>query len=116
MIENLRKRGQILFFEYHCWESHASADAELWYRSHQRVKVLGLAPNDGYYPKDKVLPIHSFADRCEAGCPICYKVKFTDGHIGDVFEDELLDSPKEYQRPNPPKRRDVQTTPCKSIN
>lgn len=31
-----------------------------------------------------------------------YKVRFNDGFEGTVFEDELLDDPSEYERPDPP--------------
>ncbi len=33
----LRNVGDVVWFEYHCWESPESSDAEIWYRSHQKV-------------------------------------------------------------------------------
>jgi hypothetical protein len=102
-IEYLRSPGQVLWFEYHCLESHDSCDAALWYRSQQRVTVLRLAPNDGYYPAGGVLPIPSFAERMECATPIAYSIRFADGFEADAVEDELLDSPLEFERPSPPK-------------
>lgn len=96
--EDVRCMGQQLFFEYHCFESHSSSDAELWYRSHQSIIIIGFAPNDGW-------DIVSQEERNEGGTPIMYKIKFNDRFIGDAFEDELLDSEKEYCRPSPPKRK-----------
>jgi hypothetical protein len=89
------------FFEYHCWESHQSSDAELWYRSQQKVMVLNVT---NYEPN-----LHdntSFADRGEMGHQLVYKIKFADSYEGDAFEDELLNSESGYQRPAPPKPHD----------
>lgn len=94
-IDHFRESGTQLWFEYHCNESDDSAHAEWWYRSHQKVIVLkcvNLEHGD-----------LSFQERCEAACQLVYTVRFQDGFEGDVFEDELLDSPKEYERPAPPK-------------
>lgn len=96
--KGVRKVGQKLYFEYHCLESHESQDAELWYRSHQLVTVIEFAPNDGW-------GIESYEERCKVGCPIVYAIRFNDGFVGDVFEDELLDNKKEFFRPDPPKKR-----------
>ncbi|KKN91192.1 hypothetical protein LCGC14_0220590 [marine sediment metagenome] len=93
-IENVRTIGSTLFFEYHCEESHLSSDADLWYRSHQEVEVIEFSPNDGF-------DVPTLEERCEIGCPIMYQVKFNDGFVGGVFEDELLDSEDEYFRPDP---------------
>lgn len=112
IIEHLREPGDTLWFEYRCWESHESQDAQLWYRSHQRVTVLRLAPNDSYYPEDGVTPIPSFIDRMEAGAPIVYTVKFADGFVGDATEDELLDDASEFCRPGPPAARSPRTRLC----
>ena len=95
-VEGGRKQGQHLWFEYHCNESHSSGDAQLWYRSHQRVEVLGATDCDG-------LTIHKQEDRFESACLMVYSVRFLrDGFVGSVFEDELLDSEAEYERPAPP--------------
>jgi hypothetical protein len=108
VIEGLRHRGDVLWFEYHCWESPSSSDAELWYRSHRKVTVLNVASNDAYDPRHPGRTIKggliTMRDRGEAGLPIVYRVKFADGFVADATEDELLDSPKEYERPAPPKR------------
>jgi hypothetical protein len=37
------KVGKTFWFEYHCYESPESCDAEIWYRSHQKVKVIGVS-------------------------------------------------------------------------
>jgi len=81
--------GKELWFEYHCWESPESCDAELWYRSHQKVTVLnrGIDDNDEYSEEPKV-----------------YDVIFKDGFKGTVFADELMNQPQKFYRPNPPNR------------
>ena len=94
----LRKVGDQVFFEYHCWESDQSSDAELWYHSHQPITIIAFAENDG-------CDIPAEQERAEAGSPFVYRVQFNDGFEADALEDELLDSPKEYQRPDPPRRR-----------
>ena len=104
-VEKLRSPGQQLYFEYHCWESPESSDAELWHRSHQRVTVLDLAPNDSCWPAGGILATDGFeyeSVRADAGQPICYQIQFADGLVGIATEDELLDSPAEYYRPDPP--------------
>lgn len=78
---NYRQFPAKAFFEYHCWESEDSADAEIWRRTHQRVDVLRLlTPNESDYEM--------------------YRVRFADGHEADVFADELMNSPKKYERPD----------------
>ena len=105
-IEGLRHLGESCLFEYHCFESHESADAQLWYRSHKPVRVLRIAQNDGYDPADASLtPTASWNERAEAGTPIVYTVVFADGFKGDAFEDELVDNISEFFRPDPPKER-----------
>ena len=99
MIKDGIEHGSERFFEYHCWESHASGDAELWYRSHQRVTVLECVnPEYGDMSLDQ---------RCEAGHGLVYRVQFSDGHVGDCFEDELLESEASYHRPDPPARPEL---------
>lgn len=100
-VENVRFPGQILWFEYHCLESHQSCDAEIWYRSHQQVEVLGVVDNDGY-------DVFSQQTRFEQGIQLIYRVRFKDGLEWDVFEDELLDDPGNFQRPAPPKKPEKQ--------
>lgn len=87
------KLGIRRYFEYHCFESDQSCDAALWYRSHQRVRVLELV--EPGYGKTK-------ADRADNGQPAVYKVGFNDGFVGDVFEDELYSTKKQFFRPDPP--------------
>jgi hypothetical protein len=88
--------GETAAFEYHCYESHASSDAELWYRSQQQVLVLGLSET----AEQELL--EGYLSRSEAGMPLVYRVRFSDGHEGDVWEDELFTSPVGYSRPPPP--------------
>ena len=90
------KPNCVLWFEYHCWESPQSGDAEAWYHSHQQVTVLGLSTCEK--------PLPTFAERAAAGMQLVYRVRFQDGLEWDVFEDELLRSPSDFQRPDPPKR------------
>ena len=94
-VEHARRVGQVLYFEYHCEESHDSADAELWYHSHQKAAVLGMVQNDGVL-------VHSFKERCDCGHPLVYRVRFSDGYEGAACEDELCDSESEYCRSDPP--------------
>ena len=88
------KVGKEFWFEYHCYESPDSCDSELWYRSHQKVKVIGV----GEWSHDDL------QDRIEDAAPRVYKIKFKDGFEGAAFEDEIVDSPDEFYRPEPPKR------------
>src|SRR5574343_123610 len=69
------------WFEYHCWESEKSSDADLWHRTHQKVTVLRrLMPNESDYEM--------------------YEVKFNDGFVASVFWDELLRSRNQFERPD----------------
>jgi hypothetical protein len=102
-IEGLRKVGQEVWFEYHCNESHDSAHAEHWYRSHQRATIIEVRDGDGFR-------IASQEERIESGVLIGYLIRFADGFEADVFEDELLDSREEFSRPDPPER--PKTTPA----
>ena len=98
LLKEVRKEGESVLFEYHCCESYDSADVELWYRSHSRVTVLDCDNSDDFGNM-------TFIERVENGCPLIYHIRFKDGHIGAAFEDELLDSEKDYCRTNPPIRR-----------
>ena len=100
IVEHLRPIGATLWFEYHCNESHSSSDAEVWYHSHQQAKVLSFAGCDPAF-------FATFIERGENGHVLLYRVRFVDGLEWDVFEDELLDSPEEFCRTDPPLK------PCK---
>ena len=89
------KVGKEFWFEYHCYESPESCDAEIWYRSHQKVKVIGVS-EWSYDDKEW---------RQEDGNPRVYLVEWIDGYQYDVFEDELMESKDEFERPDPPKRK-----------
>ncbi len=94
---DLHKKGDEFWFEYHCNESYSSEHAEWWYRSHQKVTILKCNnKEDAVYPLD---------DRYEDGILLGYDVKFKDGFVGEVMEDELLKSKAEFTRPDPPKRK-----------
>lgn len=89
-----RRPGEHCWFEYHCWEDDESEDATIWYRSHQKVTVLGLV-EEGYGETPQ--------DRADQGEPASYLVRFKDGVEWEVFEDEiLLDSPKDFCKEDPP--------------
>lgn len=93
--------GCTCYFEYHCWESGKSADAHLWYRSHQQVYVIGYDENSDNYAPD-CPETETFEKRCENGCQNMYSVRFSDGYVGTVFEDELMETEDYYCSENPP--------------
>lgn len=101
MIETGRKEhwesGETAWFEYHCLEAMKSNDWDLWLRSHSEVEVLGESDWEEEFGQDKTIQ-----ERAEAGMPKMYEVRFSDGHIGHVFEDELFTSPKHWNRDDPP--------------
>jgi DNA-directed RNA polymerase subunit RPC12/RpoP len=87
--------GKEFWFEYHCFESPKSCDAELWYRTHNKVLVLSIVePGCGDTKLERLLE----------GCPRVYSVVFEDGFEYDVFEDELMESKENFERPDAPKR------------
>jgi len=87
------KIGGTYWFEYHCNEADSSADADLWYHSHQQCKVLEMQETgDG-----KDLEERGYNGACAA-----YKVQFADGFTHTATEDELLTDRKEFDRPDPP--------------
>ncbi len=90
------KVDKVFWFEYHCLESPTSGDVEVWYHSHQKVKVLSIVELGNGDSKEK---------RLEIGESRVYSVQFDDGLIWDVFEDELMENPNESCRPDPPKKR-----------
>jgi len=89
--------GDAAWFEYHCNESPVSADAQLWYRSHQQVTVVAALGTVLDWPGS------TFRARQDAGAPRYYRVRFADGFEGTVFEHELLTRPEGYYRPGPPR-------------
>ncbi len=92
---NLRKLddkvGKEFWFEYHCFESNISCDAQIWYRSHQKVKVTNVVEWSQ----------NNLQDRIDNGSPRVYNIEFKDGFKCEAFEDELMNSPKEFFRPDP---------------
>lgn len=91
--------GDVAYFEYHCWESPDSSDAEAWYRSHQPVTVLGANLDD---EKANGVEGLTMAERADAGAPRTYQVQWGDGYVYTAWEDELLTSPAGFERPAPP--------------
>lgn len=91
-IQKDNKVGKYFWFEYHCYESPESCDAEIWYRSHQKVKVLSVSE----------WSFDSLQDRINDGQPRVYLVEWEDGFQYDVYEDELFESPNEFYRSSPP--------------
>lgn len=75
------------YFEYRCFESDSSSDAALWRRSHNLVRVLGRSED---------------SEDFDLGEPLTFDIEFEDGRTGTAWEDELLRSPAEYTRPDPP--------------
>ncbi len=94
--DQYRHPSSKVWFEYHCEESHESADARLWYHSHQLVTVLACENDADFGHMTQV-------ERFEGCVPLVYKIQFADGFESAAFEDELLDSENEYQRPPPPR-------------
>lgn len=88
--------GKNYWFEYHCWESHESADAKVWYHSHQKCLVLKMV-EEGCG--------HTFRQRADNGQQALFRVRFNDGVEWDVFEDELDTSKSFFERPDPPKEK-----------
>ena len=85
------KPGEQAYFEYHCFESEKSCDAELWHRTHQPVTVLKKSePGMGA----------TLMERGENGAPAVYRIQFKDGYEYDAFEDELMTDPSGYYRPD----------------
>ena len=91
-IQKDNKVGKYFWFEYHCYESDDSCDEEIWYRSHQKVKILSVSE----------WSFDNLQDRIDDGQPRVYKVMFNDGLKYDVYEDELMNSTEDFYRPNPP--------------
>lgn len=90
LIEGTRdewRPGDTAYYEYHCNPSHDSEDAPLWYRSHQKVMVLGL---------DHAGPGKTMNDRLSAGEPSTYRVRFADGFEGAAYEDELFTTEADF--------------------
>jgi hypothetical protein len=87
--------GKEFWFEYHCCESPDSTDAIVWYHSHQKVKVLLVS---------EIGVGNNIQERSDNEQPRVYRVKFQDGLEWDVFEDELMNTPLEFYRPDPPQK------------
>lgn len=87
------KVGEQMWFEYHCFESEKSCDKHLWKRSHQLVNILDISEMGGG---------DTMYERLNNGEPRVYRIEFDDGLVGDAFEDELMLSPEEFIRPDPP--------------
>jgi len=83
LIHHFKSFPQEMWFEYHCFESHSSSDADLWYHSHQRCTVLGTIRSRSDFEM--------------------YAVRFKDGFMHEAGGDELFHSRSEFFRPNPPK-------------
>jgi hypothetical protein len=65
----------IAYFDYSCWESDDSADAELWHRTKQFVEVLRTV----VYPE---------VDEDAVGGPM-FEIRFRDGFEGLAWNDEI---------------------------
>lgn len=91
--------GQRAWFEYHCWESEQSNDAQAWFRSHEQVEVLSHDATDHDCLRSDGL---SREGRSDEGQPCLYRVRFEDGLTWHVFEDELFDSRADFSLADPP--------------
>ncbi len=101
--------GDLAHFEYHCYEGEDSADAELWHRTHQQVTVISGPYSDPSFGP----PAGTAAERADNGLPFTYTIRFTDGHEGDAWEDELLTSPEFFRRPDySPRKSRQEVPPC----
>ena len=100
-LDGMRERwaiGETAWFEYHCWESDESADADLWHRTHQPVVVTSPISVD-VYGAEPPEGLATVDERNEAAMPGVYQIRFPDGYPGTAWEDELLESPDFYTRP-----------------
>ena len=75
----VKQVGAIAWFEYHCEQSHESAHAAAWYRSHQPVVV-----------------VHRKRFEDENGPRHGYRVRFADGYAQQAFDDELYDVHEDF--------------------
>jgi hypothetical protein len=85
------QEGEAAFFEYHCNRAHDSSDADLWYRSHQAVTVLGMSDE---VEEDAIGWL--VEERLGAGMPLAWSVRFADGHEGTAMDDELYVSASHF--------------------
>lgn len=98
-LKGLWHPGDLAYFEYHCYMGHDSADAELWYRTHQPVLIVRMTdPGVG----------RTYNDRANNGAPRMYTIQFLDGPMDGAFEDELYTDKKYWSRPfNPPSDEEI---------
>lgn len=94
--------GTRAWFEYHCFESDESSDADLWHRSHQGVTVVRHDPTDHDCVRAEA-PTMAIRGT-EYAMPCMYIIRFIDGHEAGVFEDELMTDRADFFRPDPPPR------------
>ena len=85
MAEDKRLARGRRWFEYHCYEGEDSGDAELWHHTHQQVVIVHKCG------KDEV-------DEADVGR--MYRVRFANGFEYECFDDELVHSPAEFERPD----------------
>jgi hypothetical protein len=82
------KPGQRATFTYSFAPDPASdISARLAHRTGQVVEVLSEEDADKVRPEMPTL-----TERMDAGMPICYRVRFPDGHEDSAFEDELTEA------------------------
>ena len=89
ILKNYWRKGELAYFEYHCDQSESSCDYPLYQHSHQIVKVLKISEM-GYG--------RTLMERGENCMARVYRIRFSDGLEWDAFEDELLTSPRYYQK------------------
>jgi hypothetical protein len=92
--------GERAWFEYQCWESDESCDAELWKHTHQQVTIIGESDSD------ELCAVNSLDERIAGACMKVYNVRFDDGFEYEVVEDELFTDKKYWEREDYPADED----------
>lgn len=102
--EGIRQVGDIVWFEYHCWEDKKSQDFNLWQHSHQKVKIIDFLhdQNGPWLDRPYQSELGTPDQRAKEGFPVTYAIQFADGLKHTAGEDELLDSPSQFERPDCP--------------
>jgi hypothetical protein len=94
---DLIRRGALRWYECSGWEDQAEAGPILRQHTHQVVKVVRRHYADG---SKRGMNKHQ---RCTSeGYPDMYQVRFSDGQLWSVFENELMTSKAQFTRPHPP--------------
>ncbi len=74
------------WFEYHCYESEDSSDAIAWHHTHQKIIILRKLEDSEVIGSGEKIRM--------------YRVRFPDNIEWDVFDDELVSSPSNFENTN----------------